>query len=95
VTNEVLTVANPMVSLIDPRPYHSWMVGFGHSSFGLMQWEPHESQIYIFSYLGDVPFSAPVVAAAFTLILLLLLVPGYYLISNLRHKSAPDRDKLD
>jgi hypothetical protein len=88
-------VTNELPLPIKVEPYHDWTVDFGSASFGLLQWQPNRCEIYIVRYHPTVPLSAPVVAVAFSVIVLLLLFTGYYLIGNLRHKDAPAAAKLD
>jgi len=88
-------VTNEPTLEFDHAYYHFWAIDSRHGTSGLIQVVPGHSQIYIFDHVADVPLSAPVVAAAFVLIVLLLLFAGYCLIANLRHKDAPGDAKLD
>jgi hypothetical protein len=81
--------------VFDANYYHFWTIELHDATFGLVQVRRGQCHIYILHHIAGVPYNAPTVAAAFVLIVLVLLVASYYLIANLRHKSVPDRDKLD
>ncbi len=68
---------------------HYWVIQVGDGDYGLLGFSDSSSAIYFGSYELELPFSAPVVASALLLIVLLLLFAAWHLIGNLRHKAAP------
>jgi len=88
VTNAVTITTNPTLLDLVARPYRDWTIDLGHSGVGLLEWDRGHTAIYIFRYIITVPLSAPAVAVALFLLILLFLVAGYYYFANLRHKDA-------
>jgi len=95
VTNEAPLTIDGALSSIVVSPIHDWTILIGDRSCGLLQWSDNQCVIYIFGHVATVPLSAPATAGVLLFIILLLLVAGYYLMANLRHKDAQDRVKLD
>ncbi len=72
-----------------PIPVHDWTIRTANGIYGLYQYRDFECEIWFGSPLLSLPFSAPVVAAGFLLILLLLLFAAWHFIGKLRDKAAP------
>ena len=88
-TNEIHGAITTVVTFYPVYPIHEWTIEVGDMTFGLSQVRDSECRLFFGSDWLTLPFSAPIVASGFLLLVLLLLLIAWHFIGRLRDRDAP------
>jgi hypothetical protein len=69
------------------QPLHNWTIYTANGRYGLVDWPDRTCSIWLGQHAVLLPLPAPLVAAIFFLLVLLLLFAAWHFIGNLRHSD--------